>query len=131
MIVTNAPLHLTMFFVVIPLISLIMMVTGLGLFMSVVTVYYSDVRYIWGVISQILLYGSAIFYLMSRIPEPYHQYVILNPVYWIIEQFRDFVVFGIMPNTINIINSYILSSIILVFGIIIFKKYESDLMVQF
>lgn len=131
MIVTNAPLQLTMFLAFIPLTSLVMMVTGLSLFMSVITAYYSDVRYIWKVLSQMLLYASALFYSMDRIPEPYHQFLILNPVYWIIEQFRDFVVFGVMPNTMNIINSYLLSAIILVFGIIIFKKYESDLMMQF
>lgn len=131
MIVTSAPLHLTMLLAFVPLISLLMMVTGLSLFMSVISVYYSDVRYIWRVVSQMLLYSSALFYLMDRVPEPYHQYLILNPVYWIIEQFRDFVMFGVIPNPMNIVNSYLLSAIILVFGVIIFKKYENNLMMQF
>lgn len=130
MIVTNAPLQITSFLAFIPLIPLVMMVTGLGLFMAVASVYFSDVRYIWSVVSQMLFYSSAIFYLMDRIPEPFHQFAILSPIYWAIEQFRDFVVFGIMPNSMNILNFYLISAIILVFGIIIFKKYESSLMMQ-
>ena len=131
MIVTNAPLHLTMFFAFIPVIPLIMMVTGFGFFMSVISVYYSDVRHMWRVISQLLLYSSALFYSMDKVPEPFHQYLILSPLYWLIEQFRDFVVYGIIPNSVNIINSYLISAIILVLGIIIFKKYEGNLLMQF
>ena len=72
----------------------------------------------------IIMYASAIFYPIDIIPEEFRQYIILNPVLWIIDQFRDFLTLGVIPNTLNIFNSLILSLIILVLGIIIFKKYE-------
>lgn len=131
MIVTNAPIHfLTIPFSIIPLTILIIMITGFNLIMAVVSVYYTDIKHLWGVISQILFYTSAIFYRMDDIPEPYHQYLILNPIYWIIEQFRDFMVNGTFPNLFNIVNSLILSLIILVIGIIIFKKFENGIIMR-
>ena len=125
MIVTHAPFHFeTMFLSVIPIISLIIMITGMGLIFSILCSYYSDIQYIWGVISMIIMYASAIFYPIDIIPEVFRQYIILNPVFWIIDQFRDFMVYGTMHDPLNVINSLLLSCIIFVFGIIVFKKYE-------
>ena len=132
MIVTQAPFHLpVMLFSIIPIISLLIMVTGLGLIFSIVCVYYTDVRHLWGVVSMMLMYASALFYPMSIIPEPYRQYLVLNPLYWIIEQFRSLVYYGTFPPISAIVNSILLSIIILVFGVIVFKKYEGKVAMKF
>ena len=131
MIITNAPFHFeTMPLAIIPVISLLIGVTGMSLIVSVVAVYYTDIKHLWGVIVQVLVYSSAIFYPMDSIPEPYHQFLILNPLFWLIDQFRDFFVYGRIHDPLNIINSIILSIIILVAGIIVFKKYENNLMMR-
>lgn len=131
MIVTHAEFYLpTMFFAIIPIISLVIMVTGLGFMFAVVCVYYTDVQHLWGVVGMMFMYGSAIFYPMSIIPQPFKQFLILNPLYWIIDQFRCFV-YGIFPQINYLINSLLLSLIILVFGIIVFKKYEDKLTMKF
>lgn len=127
-IVTNAPFHLPISLLsIFPIISLLIMATGLGLILSVACVYYVDIQYLWSVLSMMFMYASAIFYPMSIIPEPYHSYLILNPIFWVIDQFRCFVYHGIIPQTGYLINSLLLSLIILVFGIIVFKKYESKI----
>ena len=131
MLVTRSSFHITILLSIIPIISLIMMVTGLGLFLSIVCVYYTDVRHLWSVFSQLIMYTSAIFYPMDIVPEPYHQYLILNPIFWIIDQFRDYFIYGILPEFLYVINSLLLSAIILVFGIIIFKKYENKVSMKF
>ena len=77
------------------------------------------------------MYASAIFYPMSIIPQPYRDYMCLNPVYWVIDQFRDTVLYGTIPDPLNMINSIILSLIILTIGIIIFKKYEKKVTMKF
>ena len=131
MIVTHASFHLTSILAVIPIISLVIMVTGLGLILSVACVYYTDVKHLWTVFSMMLMYASGVFYPMDIIPEPYHKYMILNPVYWIIDQFRCFIYHGVIPELGYVLNSLILSSIILVFGIIIFVAYEYKLTMKF
>ena len=132
MIVTHAPFNLAIMpFSIIPIASALIMFTGLGLILAILRAYYSDIQHLWGVITMIVMYASAIFYPMEIIPEPYHSYLILNPIFWIIDQFRCFIYQGTFPATINIINSLLLSSIVLVLGIIVFKKYEKRVSMKF
>ena len=132
MIITRAPFYFpTMFFSVIPVISLVIMVSGLGFMLSIVCVYYTDVRHLWTVISMMLMYASGIFYPMEIIPEPYRQYLCLNPLYWAIDQFRACIYNGYVPQLGYILNLLLLSLIIFVLGIIIFKKYENKSILKF
>ena len=132
MLITHASFHLPlMLFSIIPIISMLILITGLSLILSIVCVYYTDIKHLWTVLSMMLLYSSAIFYPMDIIPEPFRQYLMLNPLYWIIDQFRSFVFQGTVPQLSSLINAFLLSLIILVFGIIIFKKYESKVAMKF
>ena len=132
MFITHATFHFPiMFFSIIPIISLFIMIVGLGLMLSIACVYYTDIQHLWGVISMMFLYASAIFYPMDIIPEPFRGYMLLNPLYWVIDQFRLFVYQGITPNWINLIDSLLLSLIILICGIIVFKKYEDKIVTKF
>ena len=132
MIVTKAPFYpTTSVIAIIPVFSLIMMVTGIGLILAVLCVYFSDIEHLWVVVTLMLMYACALFYPMEIIPEPYHQYMILNPLFWVINQFRILVVWGSMPSRLNMINLVILSAIIFVLGIIVFKKYEKKLALKF
>ena len=131
MIITNAPFHFeTMHLAIIPAITLVIATTGMSLIMSVATVYYTDIKYLWSVVVQLLLYTSAVFYSMDAVPEPYHQYLLLNPLFWLIDQFRDFMLYGIVHDPLNVINSIILSFIILIIGIVVFKKCENNLIIR-
>ena len=132
MIVTKAQFHLfTSIIAIIPILSLIMMIIGTGLILAVLCVYFSDIQHLWGVVTLMIMYASAIFYPMDIIPEPYHQYMILNPVFWVIDQFRLLAIWGTIPSRMNMINLVLLSAIILVLGVIVFKKYEKKLALKF
>lgn len=126
MVVTNAPFHPIMLISFIPLIPMILIVTGIGFVLSILSVHYTDIEHLWSVVSVALMYASAIFFPITIIPEPYLSYMLLNPFYWVIDQFRDLIYLGTMPDILNILNLFLLSLIILVFGIIFFKKYEKN-----
>ena len=132
MFITHATFHFPIIFCsIIPVILLFIMIVGLGLMLSIACVYYTDIKHLWKVISMMFMYASAIFYPMSIIPEPFRGYMMLNPLYWVIDQFRCFVYQGIVPNAINLVNLLLLSLIILIFGIIVFKKYEDKVVTKF
>ena len=57
--------------------------------------------------------------------------MILNPVFWVIDQFRLLVLWGTIPSRMNMINLVLLSAIILVLGVIVFKRYEKKLTLKF
>ena len=132
MIVTRAPFHpLESIISIIPIASLIILVTGLGFILAVLCVYFSDIEHLWGVITLMVMYASAIFYPMNIIPEPFHSYMILNPIFWVIDQFRILAIYGAMPSRMNMVNLVLLSLIVFVLGIIIFKKYDKKLTLKF
>jgi len=132
MIITHASFYWsTIAFSIIPIISLTIMITGIGLMLSVACVYYTDIQHLWGVVTLVLMYGTCIFYPIEIIPEPYRHYVMLNPLFWVIDQFRCCVFYGNFPPMLDVINSLLLSVIILILGIIIFKKYEKKISMKF
>lgn len=132
MIVTKAHFFFTTIpFAILPIISLLMMIIGIGFILSILCVYYTDIQHLWSVFTLMLMYASAIFYPMDIIPEPYHSYMLLNPIFWVINQFRNFMLWGSWPNIITLINTILLSAIILVFGIIVFKKFEKKITIKF
>ena len=131
MIVTHAPFYLTLPLSIIPIISLIIICIGISLILSILCVQYTDVQHLWSIISLLLMYASAIFYPMSIIPQPFQGYMRLNPIFWIIDQFRSLAIYGTIPEPLYIINSILLSLIILIIGIVIFKKYEQKIIMKF
>lgn len=132
MIVLNVPFHLDLMALsIIPIISMTFMVIGLGLILSILCVYYTDIFHLWAVVSTMLMYSSALFFPMEMIPEPYYSILLLNPLYWGIDQFRKLIYQGTFPSIMNIINLLLISLIILVIGVIIFKKYERKVSMEF
>ena len=132
MIVTHATFYWSMLpMVIFPILSLVLMLIGLGLILSIVCVYYTDIQHLWMVLSMMFMYGSGIFYPITIIPEPYRSILILNPLYWAIDQFRCVVYYGIVPQWGFIVNFLLLSLIILVMGIIIFIKFEEKIVIRF
>lgn len=132
MFATNAPFYWnTIPLTIVPIIFAIILSTGVGLILSICQVYYTDTQHIWSVITTMLLYGSALFYPMDVIPEPFHQYMILNPVFWLVDQYRSFFIYGTIPDLLYMANTLLLSTIILVFGLIVFKKYNKKLAMKF
>ena len=132
MFITHAPFYFPIIFCsIIPIILLFIMNVGLGLMLSIACVYYTDIRHLWTVMSMMFMYASAIFYPIDIIPEPFRGYMMLNPLYWAIDQFRCFVYQGIAPDGLNLISFLLLSLIILICGIIVFKKYEGKVVTKF
>ncbi|WP_405304193.1 ABC transporter permease [Methanobrevibacter sp.] len=130
--VLGAPFYpQTMPLSIIPVISAFILCIGLGLMLSICEVYYSDTAYLWRVLRQVLFYSCAIFYPMEMVPNPYYQYLILNPVFWLVNQFRSLFIYGTVPSTLYMANSLLLSTIIFVFGLIVFKKYNPKIALKF
>ena len=132
MFITRVTFHFPLIFCsIIPIILLFIMIVGLGLMLSIACVYYTDIRHLWTIISMMLMYASGIFYPMDIIPVQFRGYIMLNPLYWVINQFRCFIYQGIVPNGINLINLLLISLIILICGIIVFKKYGDKVVTKF
>jgi len=83
---------------VIPLVYLLIISASIGLILSCVYVFFRDMKHFYSIVTLIIMYMTPIFYPASIIPEKYVPIVMLNPLYTIVEMFRDYVMYGVMPN---------------------------------
>ncbi|MGH8659658.1 MAG: ABC transporter permease [Gammaproteobacteria bacterium] len=85
--------------VLLPLVPLTM---GGIWFLSSVGVFLRDIRQVVGVVLPILMFMSPIFYPVSALPEQMRTLMYLNPLTYIIEQARNVVLFGLMPDFLGL-----------------------------
>ena len=112
---------------IVPIVILFIMIMGIGLILSIVCTYFRDIEYLYNIFTMLLMYASALFYPVEIIPEGLRQYIYLNPLYLIIEQFRDIIMYNNLPNIMSVINTSLFALIVLVIGVIIFKKYQKKI----
>lgn len=116
--------HALFFFV--PMILVLIFSTGVGLILSVITVFFKDIEYIWDVVTRLLLYMVPILYPLSKITSPWIIVIIkINPIYSFIELFRQSLLYGQIFSWRMFLYALATSLAVLVVGIIIFN-WKSD-----
>lgn len=115
-----------LFFV--PMFLALVFSTGVGLILSVVTVYFKDIEYIWEVLTRLLLYMVPILYPLSRITSDWVIIIIkINPLYSLIELFRQSILYGHIFSWQMLLYATVVSFATLIVGIIIFNWKSDDL----
>ncbi len=79
-------------------IPLVILAVGLSLLISAISVYLKDVGNAISVIVTILMYLSPVFFPLSAVPENFRGICEINPMTYIIENFRNVVLYGEMIN---------------------------------
>lgn len=85
-------------------------------------VYLRDISQFIGVACQALMFMSPIFYPLSALPEKYQWVIKFNPMTVIIEQARDCLLLGVLPDWLTLLNTYLLAFLAAWFGYIWFQK---------
>ncbi len=100
--------------------------TGLAFVCSAVTVFFRDFAQIVGVVFQLLFWATPIFWNISNVSEGFARMLKINPVYYIIEGYRDCFISGIPFWSHHNMTLYFWSATLAVFflGIFVFKKLQ-------
>lgn len=80
------------------LLPLLLGIMGLSWLFSSLGVYLRDISQITAMFSTVLLFMSAVFFPIDALPEKYQFAIRINPLASIIEQSRNVLVFGRMPD---------------------------------
>ncbi len=113
---------------IVPMALLLVFSTGVGLILSVICVYFRDVEYIWDVVTQLLFYMVPILYPLQNIKTPWIQIVIkINPLYSMIELFRQSVLYGQWLSWKLLAYAAVISFATLFIGIWFFNKKSDDI----
>lgn len=94
----NGYLHWTAIFTALVLLPLVILTTGLAWMLASVGVFLRDVGQTIGIITTVLMFLSPVFYPVTAVPERFRPFIMANPLTFIIEQARDVLIWGQLPN---------------------------------
>ncbi len=121
-VVVNLSFHWTAVFLPLVLLPLVFFSMGAAWILASLGVYIRDIGQMMGVLVTILLFLSPIFYPATRLPEPYRTIIYANPLTFIIEQARDVLMWGRMPNWGGLLVATSVSLIVAWLGFSWFQK---------
>ena len=107
-----------------PMVCLIIMNLGIGLILSALFVFFRDIQYLYRVFTQLIMYGSAIFYSIETFPERVQWIFYANPIFACIDYCRSIVLYNVIPDLWLHILLLVDSIIFLFVGLYIYKKYN-------
>ena len=81
-----------------PVICLILINVGIGLILSALYIFFKDIQYLYRLFTQIVAYGSAIFYSIDILPQHLQALFYCNPIFICITYFRSIVLHNAVPD---------------------------------
>lgn len=94
LIVTGHGIPWTSLLIVPVMVPLVFYGLGVGWILASIGVFLRDLNQVVGVIAQVLMFMSPVFFSAARIPESYRGFFLANPLTTIIEQARAVLIFG-------------------------------------
>ena len=119
---------LLVFALAIPVISLIMVSTGIGFLTSSLYVFFRDLPYFYELVVFVLWISSPIFYPEDIVPDKLKPFLALNPLFPIIASIRHIAVLGKMPDLTLLVGSILSGMIIFGLGWGCFRWWRSQFM---
>lgn len=77
---------------------MVIVTTGLVWILAAIGVFLRDVGRTIGIITAVLMFLSPVFYPVTAVPERFRPFIMANPLTFIIEQSREVLVWGHMPD---------------------------------
>lgn len=94
----NGYLHWTAVFTPLVLLPLVILSTGFAWVLASLGVFLRDVGQTIALITTLLMFLSPVFYPVTAVPERFRPFIMANPLTFIIEQAREVLIWGHLPN---------------------------------
>lgn len=107
-----------------PIVCLILINLGIGLILSALYIFFRDIQYLYRLFTQVVMYGSAIFYSIDNLSLPTQRIFYCNPIFVCIDYFRSVVIKGVIPDLW--VHSLLAFYAVSLFGLgcYVYKKYN-------
>ncbi|MBQ6026173.1 MAG: ABC transporter permease [Lachnospiraceae bacterium] len=113
----------------IPVIFLLLLFSlGIGLILSIIYVFFADIKYLYEILLTLWMYLSAIFYPTTALPDYAQSVIYYNPIFLAIDISRSVLQYGQIPPIYEWIRLIICALISFICGILVFKKFEGNVM---
>ena len=120
------PLHLQILFV--PFFIIMGLICGLAvaIWLSALTIRYRDLNHFVPTLVGFLIWFTPVFYPVTLIPEKYSVFIYMNPISGVIQGCRWAILNDTFPS-LYFLPSFIISIVLLLIGLLIFIRAESEL----
>ncbi len=122
MLLLQVAIPATLVFLPLVILPLIVGTMGLAWFLAATGVFVRDIAQTTGLVTTILLFLSPVFYPVSVLPPAYQFWIYLNPLTFFIEQTRDVMVWGRMPDWTGLVMYFMGATAIAWGGLLWFQK---------
>lgn len=118
----NGYLHWTVVFFPLVFFPLIVLSLGLTWMLASLGVFLRDVGQTIGIITTVMMFLSPVFYPVTAVPERFRPIIMANPLTFIIEQAREVLIWGHLPNWIGLAAYSLVAVIVAWIGYVWFQK---------
>jgi lipopolysaccharide transport system permease protein len=94
----NGYLHWTAVFTPLVLLPLVTLTLGLAYMLASLGVFLRDVGQTIAIITAVMIFLSPVFYPVTALPEEFRPWIMANPLTFIIEQAREVLIWGHLPD---------------------------------
>lgn len=122
MLVTGMKFYITNLLIIFPLIYLLGISLGIGLFLCTIRVFFGDIKHLYSVFLIMLMYMTPIFYPVDIVKEEFLGIIILNPLWTLLNMFRDVLMYNTIPSMQSHLISISFMLVSLIGGFIAFYK---------
>ena len=130
MIATGQEFYFSIIYAVIPIGLLLILTVGVGLILTTLATFFSDINYLWKVVTMMLTYASAVFYPIDIVPKKYLIIFKLNPIYAAVSSCRTCILSNAFPEIKPLLYLAGCAFISLIIGLIIFYKYQDKFILR-
>jgi len=118
--------HVSIWYIFLPVIIVVegIFVLALTLFISSMTVYFRDLEHIIGIILMAWTYLSPVIYPSEYIPSSVFKLFKMNPMFSVIESYRDVLMFNRQPDMLGLLYVFMLAVLLLAIGYVVFDRLQ-------
>lgn len=126
MVALGVPIRPAVLVLPLAIVILTIFATGTALIFSCLNVFYRDFTHMTEVLLNALFYATPIIYPLHVLPSSYHPYFKLNPMYHVLQCFREPLYEGVVPSALTFGIAGLTAVSLFVVGWVFFQRYEHD-----
>jgi lipopolysaccharide transport system permease protein len=121
-IVFNGYLHWTVIFIPMIMFPFVIFTLGLAWLLASIGVFLRDVGQVIGMVTTVMMFLAPVFYPLTAVPEKYIPFIMANPLTFIIQQAREVLIWGHIPNWMGLGIYTIVAMVVAWVGYALFQK---------
>jgi ABC-2 type transport system permease protein len=123
---TDSPIGLSLFFLPVSILIAGMFALGVGLGLSTLAVYFTDIVDMYQIILLAWMYLTPIFYPVEILAPKFQWLIRINPMYYILECFRMPIYLGALPDSGTLVGAVISAIVVLFIGSWVFVRKSDE-----